>query len=130
MIADVLPDGPTSRGAATSWRVYLFLQRQFAWVLPLVGIIVFDMTWLVAGDGGVDGAGPRVDAAGEGLDLLEALIAEPHSDTERAGAVVAENDDGGVGVELRVGAGGDFAHGHEERVGEAGGLILPRLADI
>src|ERR1700677_3039302 len=76
-------------------------------------------TGSVAGDGGVDAAGPRVDAACEGLDLLKALIAEPHRDAEGTGAVVAENDDGGVGVEFGVGAGGDFAHGHEERVGKA-----------
>ncbi len=39
-------------------------------------------------------------------------------------------DDGGVGVELLVGAGGDLAHGHEERVGQAGGLVLPGLAHV
>jgi hypothetical protein len=36
---DVLPDGPTARGAATSWRVYR-LGRMVARVLPLVGIII------------------------------------------------------------------------------------------
>jgi hypothetical protein len=35
----VLPDGPATRGAATSWRVYLFLQLLCAWGLPLVGTI-------------------------------------------------------------------------------------------
>jgi hypothetical protein len=94
------------------------------------GSFFSDNAWLVAGDRGVDGAGPGVDAAGKGLDLLEALVAQPHSDTEGAGAVMAENDDRGVGVELGVGAGGDFAHGHEERVGEAGGLVLPGFADV
>jgi hypothetical protein len=34
---DVQPDGPTTRGAATSWRVYLGLQQRYAKVLPLVG---------------------------------------------------------------------------------------------
>ncbi len=62
--------------------------------------------------------------------MVEALVAEPHGDGEGAGSVVAEDDDGGVGVELLVGAGGDFAHGHEERVGEAGGLVLPGFADV
>jgi hypothetical protein len=33
----VPPDGPTARGAATSWRVYLVLQRWSLLVLPLVG---------------------------------------------------------------------------------------------
>ena len=33
----VLPDGPTARGAATSWRVYLVLARSTSMVLPLVG---------------------------------------------------------------------------------------------
>jgi hypothetical protein len=39
--------------------------------------------------------------------------------------VVADDDDGGVGIELGVGAGWDVAHGHEEGVGEAGGVIFP-----
>ena len=37
-------------------------------------------SWSVAGDGRVDGAGPRVDASGEGLGVVEALIAQPHGD--------------------------------------------------
>lgn len=85
---------------------------------------------LVAGDGWVDGARPGVDAAGEGLGLLEALVAEPHGDREGPRAVVTKDDDGGVRVELGVGAGGDFTHGHEERVGQAGRLVLPGLADV
>jgi hypothetical protein len=85
---------------------------------------------LVAGHGGVDAAGPAVDASGEGLDVFEALIAEPHGDAEGAGSVMAEDDDGGVGVELLVGAGGYFAHGHEEAVGEVGRLEFPGLADV
>jgi hypothetical protein len=92
-----------------------------------VGWVIGD---LVAGDGGVDGAGPGVDASGERLDLLEALIAEPHGDREGARAVMAEDDDGGVRVELGVGAGRYFAHGHEERIGEARGLVLPGLSDV
>jgi hypothetical protein len=44
--------------------------------------------------------------------------------------VVAEDDDGGVGVELLVGAGGYFAHGHEQGIGQAGGLVLPGLANV
>ena len=85
---------------------------------------------LVAGEGGVDGAGPGVDASGEGLGVLEALIAQPHRDAEGAGTVMAEDDDRGVGIEFSVCAGGDIAHGNEDRVGEAGGLELPGLADV
>jgi hypothetical protein len=33
----VLPDGPTARGAATSWRVYLVSLVQAIVGLPLVG---------------------------------------------------------------------------------------------
>jgi hypothetical protein len=33
----VLPDGPTARGAATSWRVYLVSLVRAMVVLPLVG---------------------------------------------------------------------------------------------
>lgn len=47
---------------------------------------------LVAGDGGVDRSGPGVDAASEGLGLVEALIAEPHGDGKRALSVMAEAD--------------------------------------
>jgi len=50
------------------------------------------------------------------LDVLKALIAEPHGDIERTGAVVADNDHGGVGVKLGVSPGGDFAHRHQEGV--------------
>jgi hypothetical protein len=44
--------------------------------------------------------------------------------------MVAEDNNGGVGIELLMGAGGYFAHGHEEGVGQFGGLVLPWLADI
>jgi len=37
---------------------------------------------LVAGHSRVDGAGPGVDAASEGLSPIEALVAEPHGDGE------------------------------------------------
>ena len=86
--------------------------------------------WSVAGDGGVDGAGPGIDAAGEGLGVIEALVSQPHSDTEGAGSVVAEDDDWGVGVKFGVGAGGDLSHGDEGGVGEVGGLVLPGLANV
>jgi hypothetical protein len=85
---------------------------------------------LVAGDGGIDGSGPGVDASGQGLGVLKALIAEPHGDVERAGSVMADDDDGLVGVEFVVGAGGDFAHGNEDRVGDTGGLVLPGFAYV
>ena len=85
---------------------------------------------LVAGGRGIDGAGPGVDASGEGLSVVEALLAEPHGDIEGAGAVVAQDDDGLVGVELGEGAAGDIAHGHEEGVGEVGGVVFPLFADV
>jgi hypothetical protein len=71
-----------------------------------------------------------VDAAGEGLDVLKALVAEPHGDGEGALSVVAEDYDGLVGIEFLVSAAGDLAHGHEEGIGETGGLELPRLPDV
>ena len=43
---------------------------------------------------------------------------------------MAHDDDGSIGVKLGVGARGDFAHGHEERVGDTGGLVLPGFADV
>jgi hypothetical protein len=44
--------------------------------------------------------------------------------------MVAHNDDGGVGIKFAMGTGGDFAHGHEEGIGDAGGLVLPGFADV
>ena len=85
---------------------------------------------LITGDGWVDGARPGVDASGEGLGVLETLITQPHSDAEGAGAVVAEDDNRGVGIEFGVGAGGDITHGDENGVGDTGGLKLPRFADV
>ena len=85
---------------------------------------------LVAGDVGVDLAGPGFDAAGDGLGFGEALIAEPSGDREGAGSVVAEDEDGGVFVELVEGAGGDLGHGDEEGVFEVGVVELPGLADV
>ncbi len=86
--------------------------------------------WLVTRDGWVDGSGPGVDASGEGLGVLETLITQPHSDAEGAGAVMAEDDDWGVGIEFGVSAGGDIAHRDENGVGDTGGLKLPRFADV
>ena len=40
----VLPDGPTARGAATSWRVFLDWVSDELWFLPLVGIQCFRPT--------------------------------------------------------------------------------------
>lgn len=62
--------------------------------------------------------------------MVEALVAEPKGDGERALAVMAEDNDGGVGIELGMGAGGDVAHGHEEGGGEVRELELPGFADV
>ena len=84
----------------------------------------------VARDRGVDGAGPGVYAAGEGLSPVKALLAEPHGDVERTGAVVAENDDGFVRIKLVVSAAGDFSHGDEGAVLQVSGVELPGFADV
>jgi hypothetical protein len=85
---------------------------------------------LVAGDGGVDLGGPGVDAAGDGLGLVEALLAEPRGYGERAGAVVAEDEDRGFFVELLVGAAGDLVHGEEGAAFDVRGVEFPLLADV
>jgi hypothetical protein len=64
------------------------------------------------------------------LGLVEALLAEPGGYGEGAGAVVAEDEEVGVFVELLVGAGGDLVHGKEGGAGDVGGVVLPRLADV
>lgn len=88
------------------------------------------MACSVAGDVGIDGAGPGVDATGYGLGVGEALVAEPDGDVEGAGAVVAEDEDGLVFVELLEGALGDVAHGHEGGAFDVGGVVLPGLTYV
>jgi hypothetical protein len=84
----------------------------------------------VAGDGGVDDTGPKVDAALDGLGLFEALLTKPVGDGQRAGSVMAHDDDGLLFVELVEGARGDLVHGDERAAGDVRGLVLPRLADV
>ena len=45
--------------------------------------------------------------------MFKALLPEPHGDVERTGTMVAKNDQGGIRIELGVGARGNIAHGHE-----------------
>ncbi len=71
-----------------------------------------------------------VDAADEGLDVIEAEIAQEHSHGERTGSMMAENDDVLVGVEFGVGAGRDLIHRNEGGVGEGCGLDLPWFAYV
>ena len=44
--------------------------------------------------------------------------------------MVAHDDDRGVGIKFGVGAGGDFTHGHEGGVGDAGSLVFPGFSDV
>ena len=44
--------------------------------------------------------------------------------------MVAEDYDRSIGIEFGMGAGGDLAHGHEEGVRDAGGLVLPGFTDV
>jgi hypothetical protein len=84
----------------------------------------------IAGDGGVDLAGPGVDAAGDGLGFFEALLPEPCGYREGAGSVVAEDEDCGFFVELLVGSCGDVVHGDEGAAFQVRGIELPLLADV
>ena len=85
---------------------------------------------LVAGNRGVDDLGPEVDAAFDGLGLLEALLTEPVGDGQRASSVMAHDDDGLLFVELVEGARGDLVHGDESAAGDVRGLVFPRFADV
>jgi hypothetical protein len=87
-------------------------------------------TGSVAGNIGIDGAGPAVDAPGERLDVLKPLVSKPHGDREGTGAMVTEDDDGLVWIELLMRARGYLTHGHEQRIGEGSGVEFPRLADV
>ena len=84
----------------------------------------------VARDGGIDDGGPVVDAPGQGLGVLKSLLPEPHGDVQRTGAVMADNDDCLIRVELLVSAGRDFAHGHEASAREGGSGGLPGFTNI
>jgi hypothetical protein len=85
---------------------------------------------LVAGNGRVNSAGPGVDASGQGLGVGKSLVAQPEGDIKGARSVVAKDYDRSIGIEFGVGAGGNLAHGHEERVGDVCGLVLPGFADV
>ncbi len=85
---------------------------------------------LIEWDGWINGAGPLVDAAGEGLDVVEALAAQPHGDRKRAGTVMAEDDGRLVGVEFSVGTGCNLAHGNANGPGDACRLDLPGIANV
>lgn len=61
--------------------------------------------------------------------MLEALLAEPHGDVERACAVVAKDDGRTFGVKLYE-AGRDIAHGDRGGAGDAGNLDLPGFPDV
>jgi hypothetical protein len=71
-----------------------------------------------------------VDTSGEGLDVVEALVAEPHGYAEGARSVMAQDYDMSVGIKLLMGAGGDFSHGHQQAVGQAGSLIFPGFTNV
>lgn len=62
--------------------------------------------------------------------MTESLIAEPKGDVERSRSVVAEDYDRSIRIKFGVGAGGDVAHRHEERVWDAGGLVFPGFANV
>jgi hypothetical protein len=64
------------------------------------------------------------------LGVGETLVAKPQSDIQGARSVVAEDYDRSIGIEFGMGSGGDFAHGHEEGVGDVCRLVLPGLADV
>ena len=72
--------------------------RHFASVLCLLTFRIAGQATLVAGDCRIDDGGPMVDAARERLDLLEALLPEPHGDIERTCPMVTDDNDVGVGV--------------------------------
>ena len=84
----------------------------------------------VAGNGRIDLARPGIDAAGNRLRLIEALLPQPRGDRKRAGTMVAQNQDGRLIVEFRVSAGGDLVHGDKRARLNVSGLMLPGLAHI
>lgn len=85
---------------------------------------------LVAGHLWIDGQGPAIDTAGDRLGFAEALLLQPVGDGERTAAVMAEDGDGLVFVELGEGLAGDFVHGHELCAFDVGGGVLPRFAYV
>jgi hypothetical protein len=78
----------------------------------------------------VDLAGPGVDASGDGLSFVEALLTEPRGDREGTSSVVAEYEDGSFVVEFLMSATGDFIHGNELGTFDVRGVELPLFAAI
>ncbi len=62
--------------------------------------------------------------------MIEAEIAQEHSDGERTRSMMAEDYDGLVGVKLGRGARGNLRHGNEGRVGQRSGVELPGFANV
>jgi hypothetical protein len=85
---------------------------------------------LIAGDGGVDFAGPGIDAAGDGLSFIEALLTEPCGYGKGTGTVVAENENRSFFVEFLMGAAGNLIHGDEGAAFDVRGVVFPLLADV
>ena len=75
----------------------------------------------------IDFGGPGVDAAAQGLDAFESLIAEPGGDVEGALSVMAENREVLVGIEFLMSAGRDVAHGHEGAGFNVRGASIPMV---
>ena len=62
--------------------------------------------------------------------MAKTLIPEPHGYGEGTDAVVAQDDDRLVGVQLLVRAEWYVCHGHQDGAGKAGEVGLPGLANV
>jgi hypothetical protein len=85
---------------------------------------------LVAGNTGIDFAGPGFDAPGNRLRCIESLLAEPVGHAEGTRSVVAEDEQAVVRIEFLMGPRGYVAHRHEQAGVDFGSCIFPTLADI
>jgi hypothetical protein len=71
-----------------------------------------------------------IDAAGKGLNMFKSLIPQPHGHRERTSSMVAEHDDGLIGIEFLVSPRGDIAHGHEDGFRKVRGTKLPWFPNV
>jgi hypothetical protein len=85
---------------------------------------------LVAWDSLIDRQRPGFYSPGDRLSGREILLAEPVRHAQRAGSVVAEDEQAVVRIEFLVRAGRYLSHGNERTAFNAGSLVFPRFADV
>ena len=86
--------------------------------------------YLVALHGGVNLAGPVLQAAGKRLCPLESLLPHPVRYDQRASAMMADHDDVRVWVKFLMQPGGQVSHWNMQAIGKRAEFYLPHFPNI